>query len=330
MVVNGGNTMSDIDINIENTKIKTGPKITWKTIVNQKQLILMSVPFLIYIFIFAYSPIWGWLMAFQNYMPAKGIFEQQWVGLQQFKFLFTDESFLRVLRNTFAMSIINLILGFVTAIFLALLLNEIKHIFFKRTIQTISYLPHFLSWIIVTGLVATSLSPEGGIVNIVLMKLGLIKEPVLWLSQGKYFWGIVGASHVWKEVGWNTIIYLAAMAAIDPALYEAAEVDGASRLQKMFHITLPGIRTTFMVLLIMNIGHMLDSWGSGFEVQWLLRNPQVTDYSDTISIFVLRYGIQIGNYSLATAAGIFQSAVNIALLLFANNAAKRLGEERLL
>ncbi|MCL6589364.1 MAG: ABC transporter permease subunit [Firmicutes bacterium] len=325
--------MPEIEASPAKTKgpTRARARITWKTILNQKQLIFMSVPFLIYIFIFAYSPIWGWLMAFQNYQPSKGIFEQQWVGFQQFGFLFTDESFLRVLRNTFAMSLINLILGFVTAIFLALLLNEIKKfIFLKRTVQTISYLPHFLSWVIVTGLVATSLSTEGGIVNEVLMKLGLIKQPVLWLSKGQYFWGIVGAAHVWKEVGWNTIIYLAAIAAIDPALYEAAEVDGASRLQKIFHITLPGIKTTFIVLLIMSIGHMLDAWGSGFEVQYLLGNPQVMDYSETIDIFVLRYGIQIGNYSLATAAGIFKSAVNIALLFMANHTAKRLGEERLL
>jgi putative aldouronate transport system permease protein len=325
--------MSEIDANfsLETTEIKRkGPKITWKTLVTQKQLILMSFPFLIYVFIFHYLPVWGWVMAFQNYMPAKGIFEQQWVGFQQFQFLFTDESFMRVLRNTLAMSVINLILGYVCAIILALLLNEIKNLFFKRAVQTISYLPHFLSWIIVTGLVANALSTEGGIINTVLMSLGLIKEPILWLSRGQYFWGIVGASHVWKEVGWNTIIYLAAMAAIDPALYEAAEVDGAGRFQKIFHITLPGIKTTFMVLMIMSIGHMLDQWGSGFEVQYLLRNPQIVDWSDTIDIFVLRYGIEIGNYSLATAAGIFKSLVGIFLLYLANTTAKKLGEERLL
>ncbi|HEX3043827.1 MAG TPA: ABC transporter permease subunit [Bacillota bacterium] len=322
--------MSGIEAAVAETEIKVkGPKITWRTLLHQKQLIFMSVPFVIYIFIFAYAPIWGWLMAFQNYMPGKGIFEQQWVGFQQFKFLFTDDNFLQVLRNTLAMSLINLVLGFVTAIIVALLLNEIKQIFFKRTVQTISYLPHFLSWVIVSGLVATSLSTEGGIVNVVLMKLGLIREPVLWLSQGKYFWGVIGASYVWKEVGWNTIIYLAAMAAIDPALYEAAEVDGAGRFQKIWHITLPGIKSTFIVLLIMSIGWMLDAGGS-FEMQYLLGNPQVIDYSQTIDIFVLKYGIQIGNFSLATAAGIFKSAVNITLLLVANHTAKRLGEERLL
>jgi putative aldouronate transport system permease protein len=302
-------------------------KINWKTISNQKQLILMSVPFLIHVLIFSYLPIWGWLMAFQNFNPAKALFEQEWVGLRQFQFLFFNEGFLRVLRNTISMSLINTALGFVTAIFLALLLNEIKNVFFKRTVQTISYLPHFLSWVIVTGLVANGLAFEDGIVNIVLMKLRLIKEPVLWLAEGKYFWGIVGVTYVWKEVGWNTIIYLAAMAGIDPALYEAAEVDGANRFQKMLYITLPGIKPTFMILLIMAVGHILNA---GFEMQYLLGNPMVVDWSETIDIFTLHYGIQIGNYSLATAAGIFKSVVNITMLFLANYTAKKIGEERLL
>lgn len=265
-------------------------------------------------------------MAFQNYKPARSFAQQEWIGFKQFKFLFTDDSFLRVLRNTVAMGFINLVLGFITAIILALLLNEIKKIFWKRTVQTISYLPHFLSWIIVTGIVATSLASDG-IINDVLMKLHLIKEPILWLSEGKYFWGVVGASHVWKEVGWNTIIYLAAMAAIDPALYEAADIDGASRYRKMFHVTLPGIKPTIVILLIMSIGHILEA---GFEVQYLLGNGLVVDWAETIDIFVLKYGIAQGNYSLATAGGIFKTVVSITMLLLANWMAKRLGEERLL
>lgn len=301
-------------------------QITWSLIKSQRQLIYMSVPLLAYILLFAYVPVWGWTMAFQNYKPARSFGEQEWVGFRQFKFLFMDDSFLRVLRNTLGMSIINLVLGFVTAIVLALLLNEIKNIFWKRTVQTISYLPHFLSWIIVTGIVATSLASDG-IVNDVLMRLHLIKEPILWLSEGKYFWGVVGASHVWKEVGWNTIIYLAAMAAIDPALYEAADIDGANRYRKMFHVTLPGIKPTIVILLIMSVGHILEA---GFEVQYLLGNGLVVDWAETIDIFVLKYGIAQGNYSLATAGGIFKTVVSVTMLLFANWMAKRLGEERLL
>ncbi len=306
---------------------KVGQKITWYTIVKQKQLIFMSVPMLIYILIFSYVPIWGWLMAFQNYKPAKSFFEQKWVGLQNFKYLFKDDNFIRDFRNTISMSFINLILSYVTAIVLALLLNEIKNIFFKRTVQTISYLPHFLSWVIVTGIVATCLSTEGGIVNIVLVKLGIINSPINWLSEGKYFWGIVGATNVWKELGWNTIIYLGAITAIDPALYEAADLDGAGRFRKMRHVTLPGIKATFVVLLIMSIGHVMEA---GFEIQYLLGKGPVLDWSETIDIYVIKYGINQFNYSLATAAGIFRSAIAIIMLFLANNVAKRLGEERLI
>lgn len=304
-----------------------GVPISWKTIKSQRHLIFMSVPIVFYLILFNYVPIWGWLMAFQNYKPALPFSKQEWVGFQQFRFLFEDDTFLRVLRNTIAMSMINLVLGFVTAIVLALLLNEIKVRFFKRSIQTISYLPHFLSWIIAAGIVSTSLSVDNGIVNQVLMKLHLIQEPIMWLSEGKYFWGIVGASTVWKEVGWNTIIYLAAITSIDPSLYEAASMDGANRYHKMRYITVPGIKATFIILLIMNIGHILDA---GFELQYLLGNGMVVDWSETIDIFVLRYGISMGNYSLATAAGIFKTFVAVILVLIANYTAKRLGEERLI
>lgn len=308
--------------------VKKGKKqpLTWSVIKSQRQLIYMSVPLLAYIILFAYVPVWGWTMAFQNYKPARDFAQQEWVGFKHFKFLFSDDSFWRVLRNTLGMSIINLVLGFVTAIILALLLNEIKKVFLKRTVQTISYLPHFLSWIIVTGIVATSLASDG-IVNDILMKLHIIKEPILWLSEGKYFWGVVGASHVWKEVGWNTIIYLAAIASIDPALYEAAEIDGASRYRKMMHVTIPGIKATIVILLIMSVGHILEA---GFEVQYLLGNGLVVDWAETIDIFVLKYGIAQGNYSLATAGGIFKTVVSVTMLLIANWTAKRLGEERLL
>lgn len=307
-------------------KIYTGQKITLKTLRNQKQLLFMSIPIVIYILIFSYLPAWGWLMAFQNYKPSKSFFDQQWVGLQWFRQLFSDEAFYRDFRNTVCMSLINLVLGYVSAIILALLLNEVKNMFFKRTVQTISYLPHFLSWVIVSGLVQTALSPDGGIINVLLTNLGFVDAPIPWLSEGKYFWGIVGITNVWKEVGWNTIIYLAAMSAIDPALYEAASIDGAGRFKKMIHVTLPGIKSTFMVLLIMSIGHVMEA---GFEMQYLLGNGLISDWSETIDIYVLRYGIQQFNYSLATAAGIFRSVVSIIMLFLANFVAKRLGEERL-
>ncbi|MCG8502108.1 MAG: ABC transporter permease subunit [Firmicutes bacterium] len=301
-------------------------KYSWDAIKKQKELILMSIPFCIYIFIFSYLPIWGWSMAFQNYRLGKSFFEQEWAGLKHFKLLFLDEGFGRVIRNTVAMSFINLVLGFATAIILALLLNELKNRLFKRTVQTISYLPHFLSWVIAAGIVSSVLSSDG-IVNDLLMKLNIIDKPVLWLSVGKYFWGVVGVSTVWKELGWNTIIYLGAMSAIDPTLYEAAAVDGVGRLRKMWHITLPGIKPTVIILLIMSIGRLLEA---GFEVQYLLGRGMTMDWAETIDIFALNYGIKIGNYSLGTAAGIFKSIVSIILIFLANGLAKKIGEERLI
>lgn len=319
----------DIEYGGKAFEIKKRRKITWKLIKSQKELMFMSVPFLAYIILFAYIPIWGWIMAFQNYMPGRSIFEQQWVGFDQFKNLFSYMGFVQVLRNTVAMSVINLVLGFGCAIILALLINEIKNTFLKRTVQTISYLPHFLSWIVATGIIANVLStdPAIGIINNLLLKLHIVSEPILFLGIPKLFWPIVGISNVWKEVGWNTIIYLAAIASIDPALYEAAEIDGAGRFSKMFHVTLPGIKSTVMVLLIMNIGHILDA---GFEIQYFLGSGLVSDYSQTIDIFVLQYGINQFNYSLATAAGIFKTTVSITLLLIANFIAGKIGEERLI
>jgi putative aldouronate transport system permease protein len=296
-------------------------------VISQRQLIFMSLPLILYVILFSYVPLWGWSMAFQNYKPARTFFEQEWAGLTWFKFLFSDPGFMRVLRNTLAMSLINMILGYVSAITLALLLNELKNVGFKRIVQTISYLPHFLSWIIVTGLVASMLALENGAVNDALMAMKIIKEPVLFLSEPKYFWGIVGVTYVWKEVGWNTIIYLAAIAGIDPTLYEAAEIDGCHRFQKMWFITLPGIKATIIILMIMSIGRILDA---GFELQYLLKNGLIQDVAETIDIYVIKYGIQSFNYSLATAAGMFKNVVNVTLIFVANWIARRIGEERLI
>jgi putative aldouronate transport system permease protein len=296
-------------------------------LVIQKQLVFMAVPIILYVILFSYVPLWGWTMAFQNFRPARSFSQQEWAGLRWFKFLFSDTTFLRTIRNTLAMSLINTALGYITAITFALLLNELKNIFFKRIIQTISYLPHFLSWVIVTGLVASMLSVENGTINEILMFLHIIKEPVLWLAEPNYFWGIIGVTYVWKEVGWNTIIYLAAIVGIDPALYEAAEIDGCNRYQKMWNITLPGIKSTIVIMMIMSIGHILDA---GFEMQYLLRNGLIQDVADTIDIYVLQYGLQHSNYSLATAAGMFKNVVNITLIFIANWLAKRAGEERLI
>ena len=300
---------------------------TMKKIASQKTLYLMIIPWMIYTFIFSYYPLSGWIMAFQNYRPAKGYAGSEFVGLDQFRFLFGDLEFWRSVRNTLAMSLMNLVFGFLFAIVFALLLNEIRHTGFKRLTQTISYLPHFLSWIIVCSLVSNMLSTNDGAVNNFLMALGIIDEPVLWLGDQKYFWWITTFANIWKETGWNSIIYIAAITGIDQALYEAAELDGANRFRKMWHVTLPGIRSTIVVLLIMNLGWVLNA---SFEVPYILGDGLLQDVSQTIDIFVLKYGMNIGNYSLATAAGIFKSVISLGLVFTTNAIANRLGENSLM
>jgi putative aldouronate transport system permease protein len=293
----------------------------------QRTLIFMIVPCMIYTFIFSYFPLRGWIMAFQNFRPAKGYSGSEFVGLRQFEFLFKEKEFWLSLRNTLAMSSMNLVFGFLFSILFALLLNEIRMSGFKKITQTISYLPHFLSWIIICSLISNILSTSDGILNDLLMAVGIIDKPVLWLGEKKYFWWIVAFSNVWKEMGWNSIIYIAAMSGIDTSLYEAAEIDGANRYRKMWHITLPGIRSTIMVIMIMNLGWILNA---GFEVQYLLGRGLVQDVAQTLDIFVLKYGINSGNYSLATAAGIFKSVVSIVMVASANYFAHRFGEDNLL
>lgn len=305
----------------------TNKKTKWQRLKKQKALILMSVPFVLYIILFRYVPLLGWSMAFQNYKPAKGFFDQTFVGFKWFVELFKSKEFLLSLRNTICMSLISTALGYITAIILAVFLNEVKNIAVKRFVQTVSYLPHFLSWIIVTSLVANFLSVEDGAINNILMHFKLIKQPIQWLSVPKYFWNIVGWTYVWKEVGWNTIVYLGAMTAIDPCLYEAAQIDGCGRLRKIWHITLPGIKPTIIIMLIMSAGHILDA---NFEMPYLLQNGMILDVANQIDMYVLKYGFKLFNFSLATAAGIFKNFVNITLLLIANGIAKRAGEERLI
>ncbi|MBT2755766.1 sugar ABC transporter permease [Mesobacillus foraminis] len=282
----------------------------------------MSVPFVIWVFVFKYLPIWGWTMAFQDFKPARAFSEQEWVGFKHFIFLFKDERFLGVLRNTLAQSIINLVLGFVTAIGLAVLINELTNVKFKRVVQTISYLPHFLSWVVAAALISSLLSIDG-IINEILLALNIIDTKILWLGVGEYFWGILAASDIWKNVGWNTIIYLAAISMIDQEQYEAAKIDGASRLQRIRYVTIPGMKQVIVVLLIMNIGYIIEA---GFEAQYLLGNGQNIEYSENIDVFVINYGISMFNFSLATAAGIFKTVISLIFLIAANSFSKKMGQ----
>lgn len=301
------------------------PKITWKEVKRQRVLLIWSAIFVIYGIIFCYLPLGGWVMAFERYKPKTGLWHSQWVGFKYFSQLINDEVFRNVFRNTIAMGTINLITTFVMAILFAILLNEIRTNIVKKSVQTISYLPHFLSWIIVTGILHDALSASG-VVNEILLKVGFIDQYIPFFSYEKYFWGIVAFSNVWKETGWNAIVYLAAITSIDPCLYEAASIDGAGRWAKIKHITLPSIRPTIMILLLINIGNVINA---GFEVQYLLGNGLVQKVSQTIDIYVLKWGISQMDYSLGTAAGIFKSVVAIVLIVISNTIAKKAGQESL-
>ena len=306
----------------------------------QWQLALMSVPMLLYVLLFSYVPLFGWANAFKDISNERGTLipflhgqESPDYGLNNFINLFKPGAipFTGAIRNTLAMSLINLVMGTVSAILLAVLLNEVRQKAFKRTVQTVTYLPHFLSMVIVVGMakiIFDSNERTPGPLNSILLSSGIVREGPDWLGKADYFWWIVGVINVWKEVGWGTIIYISAMTGIDPCLYEAAAIDGAGRFQRILHVTLPGIRATFIILLIMNIGHLLDT---GFEIQYLLKSSGTQQVAYTIDLYVMEYGTgkQI-DYGLATAAGIFKSVVAIVLLTGANFISKRLSEESLL
>ena len=318
--------MNNSALSTQTGNIKPPKRSFWRTMGKQWQLLLMSLPMLFYVLLFNYGPMWGWITAFQDYKPKLGIMGSKFVGLDNFKWLFSRADFINSIRNTLGMSVINLVFGTISSIVLAILLNEVMNTGFKRTVQTVTYLPHFLSMVIVVGM-AQNIFASNGPINQLLQNIHLVKEPVFFLGEGKYFWWLVGVINVWKEVGWNTIIYIAAMTSIDPSLYEAASIDGAGRFNKIRYITLPGIKSTFVILLIMNIGHLMEA---GFEIQYLLGSSLVMDWSQTIDIFVLKYGISKQQYGVATAAGMFKSIVAIILLFTANHIAKRLDESTLI
>lgn len=295
----------------------------WK----QRYLLLMSVPFIVWLIVFKYLPLWGWTMALQDVRPknfALPIWERTFVGLDQFTKLFKDPRFYEVLRNTLGTSVIGITLGFFTAIIFALMLNEVRRLRFKKITQTISYLPHFVSWVIIAS-VAKMFLGDSGVLNEI---LGIFHvTPVNFMTtNGPQFWLVVCIINVWKEVGWDAIIYLSAMAGIDQGLYEAAKVDGAGRFRRMWHITLPGIRPTIIVLLIMSIGGVL---GVGMERQMLLGNGIVKPYAEVLTWFAYIRGIGNNNYGFGTAISVFQSAISVVLLFGANRLAGKFGESKL-
>jgi putative aldouronate transport system permease protein len=285
----------------------------------------MILPSFILTLLFSYGPLAGLYMAFVDFQPTMGnfwptLFTSKWVGFQWFNFFFTGQDFLRVLRNTLVSSSLTLTFGFFVPIVLAVLLNECRNQKFKRVVQTVSYLPYFVSWVIAANIIVTLLS-SSGIVNVILMKLGIVQDSVLFLQEGKYFWLVIALSNTWKDMGYNSIMYLAAIVSINPELFEAAEVDGAGRIRQIFHVLLPSIRPTIVILLILSIGNLLNT---GFDQYFLLGNTLTRSFSDVIDTYSFRYGMRNFMYSYATAVGLFKSVIAFVLVLFVNRLAKKL------
>ena len=287
-----------------------------------RYLYLLLILPLTYYAIFRYGSMYGVTIAFKNYSIFAGINGSKWVGLAVFRKIFNLKEFYRAVRNTFLLNFLDLIFGFPTPILLALLINEIRVRWFKRVTQSLMYIPHFISWVVIGGIIYQMFATNTGIVNHVLKAAGLSAIP--FLTDKNYWLGLYVAVGVWQSAGWGVIIYLAAITGINSELYDAAEVDGANRGQRMWHITLPGIKSTMAVLLIMAIGRMASI---GFDRPFAIGNSVVRDYSDVISTFVYRIGILSAQYNTAAAVGLFQSIINIALLFTANYASKKITEE---
>ena len=296
-------------------------KLMWK----QRVLYLMLIPGIIWALLFAYGPMAGLYMAFIDYQPSLGnfwsnFFGSEFVGLKWFAYFFSGQDFFLVLRNTLCSSVLTLCIGFVMPILLALALNEVKGQIFKRTVQTVSYLPYFISWVIAANIIVTLLSSEG-LLNQILMSLGIVEEGIFFLGEGKHFWLIVALSNCWKDMGYNSIMYLAAISAINPELFEAAQVDGAGRLKQIWYILLPMLRPTILILLILNIGSLLNT---GFDQYFLLGNTLNRAYSDVIDTYTFRYGIQNGMFSYAAAVSLFKSGISFVLVAAVNGLSRKL------
>ncbi len=309
--------MAQTQVSLPN-KSKKAP--LWQRIYKQASLQLMAIPGVIWMIIFNFIPMYFIIVAFQRYMPNKGVFGSEFVGFKYFIEFFQDDRFWLVIGNTVGLNLLRLVVTFPAGIIFALLLNEINSLRYKKIVQTISYLPHFLSWVIVAGIMTNWMS-ESGLITEMLYNIGLIPEKYHMLATTDGFWSILVSAELWKELGWSAIIYIAAISGIDPSLYEAADIDGAGRLRKIWSITLPSIKGTISVLLVLSISNML---GSNFDQLFVFMNPVLYDAVDVIDIYSYRMGIGAGRFSYATAIGLLRSIVAFGLLLGANKASEKL------
>lgn len=303
---------------------KRGWRYTLKRYKKTKGLFLMFLPVFIYFAVFHYGPMYGLVIAFKDFYPRLGIRASEWVGLEHFRTMFGGLYFLPVLKNTLLISFYNLIFGFPAPIILALLLNEVRQRYFKKTIQTITYFPHFISWVVLAGIVYEVLSPSRGPVNMLITSLGF--EPIFFVADVKWFRTVLVGSAIWKNVGWGSIIYLAAITNIDPELYQVAKIDGANRLQRIWYITLPSILNVVVIMFIFAVGKIIND---NFDQVYNLMNNKVMDVADVISTYTYREGLKRMNYSYATAVGLFKNIVSFTLVMGANRIAKRMNQETL-
>lgn len=313
------------DINAAKGKIIKPTKKSFLTLLNRdKLLLLIMLPSLLYFVIFQYFPMYGVIIAFKDFRAVDGILGSEWAGFKYFEEFFGSIYFWRLIRNTILLSLYSLLWGFPVPIIFAVLLNEIKKQWFKRSVQTVSYLPHFISIAVVAGMIVTFTSPLGGIVNQIIGVLGF--EPVNFLAKSEWFRTIFVASEVWQKFGWESIIYLAAMSGINPQLYEAADMDGAQRWQKIWNITIPGILPTIIILFILNMGNLMTV---GFEKVLLLYSPVTYENADVIGTYVYRKGIENAEFSYGAAVGLFNNMINITLLVIANYLSRKYSETSL-
>lgn len=301
-----------------------GRKGKFTYIRRQKWMFLLLLPGLIYFIVFKYIPMFGIIIAFQDFNPYSGFTGSPWVGLKNFTNFFTNPDFLRLLRNTLGISLLSLALYFPAPIILALLLNEIQSQKFKRVAQTFVYIPHFISWVIVGTLTYQILNINDGIVYLIIE--AVTGKSVDILGDPNCFWGLIVGQDIWKETGYGTIIFLAALSGVDVQLYEAAEVDGAGRWKKMWHVTLPAIKGTIIIMLIMRVGNLLNT---GYEQIYMMQNSLNSSMAEVFDTYVYTRGVQQGLYSYATAAGVFKSVVGMIMVLGANKVAKICGESGL-
>lgn len=293
-----------------------------KRIWKNKWIYVMLLPGILYFLVFKYLPMYGLVISFQDYKPFKGILGSEWVGFEHFARLFNEPDFLNILTNTLILFGLNLLFYFPVPIILALMLNEVRNSFFKKTFQTLVYLPHFMSWVIIVSIGYVMLTMDGGIVNELLVFFGF--EKINFLLSTEWFRPTYIIQVIWREAGWGTIVYLAAIASVDPQLYEAARMDGANRLRQIWHITLPAIRSVIIILLILKIGDVLEL---GFEHVYLLLNSMNREVAEIIDTYVYTAAMKQGQFSYSTAIGFFKSFVGLILVMVANKLAKKMGEE---